>query len=263
MDRPDLRVVSHDLGMGPDPTYVIPLSDLHIGAGFNERKFAGYRDWILERDNAYCVVLGDVIDNAIKESIGDTYGTMRPKEQKALAVEVLAPLAERGKILAWLDGNHEVRTSKRTDEFVGETITRQLGIYDVYDPDGMFMFLSVGWDRKHNKKSRNTYSFFMLHGYTGARTISGKAKSLEDMKLSVFADIYLAAHAHQKIVFPSYRVLPEGRTKTLRYTKSMHIMAGSFQQWAGYAVRKNYQPTPMGSPRIRLDSTRKDVHVSI
>jgi len=55
--------------MDLESAYLIPLSDLHIGAGFNERKFRGYRDWILQRDNAFCVVLGDVTDNSISSPL--------------------------------------------------------------------------------------------------------------------------------------------------------------------------------------------------
>ena len=258
-----LKTIHHDLGLETETAYVVPLSDLHIGAEFDIKKFKGYRDWILNKDNAYTVLCGDIIDNSIKDSIGDTYGTMRPRDQKKIAIELLKPLAEAGKILAWLDGNHEARTSKNTDEYIGETITQALGISDLYDPDGAYLFLSVGWDRKHNKRSRNTYTVFMLHGSAGGKRVGSKANALEDMARSVQADLYLSAHCHQKINFPSYAVIPETRTKTLRFSKRHHVMAGSFQEWQGYPVRKGYNPTPAGSPRIRLDGRCKDMRCSI
>jgi hypothetical protein len=249
--------------MDLESAYIIPLSDLHIGAGFNRRKFEGYRDWILERDNAFCVVLGDVCDNSISESVGDTYGTMRPDQQKDLAEEVLAPLAEAGKILAWIDGNHERRSSKKTDQFMGKDICKILGIYDIYDPDGIYMFLSVGYDRAKGQRNRNVYTGFMIHGFTGARTTGGKANAMEHMAKGVQADFYICAHAHQKIHFPSYVLLPETRSKAVRFRKRSHLMAGSFQKWGGYAIQNCYTPTPMGSPRLRLDGLRHDHHVSI
>lgn len=263
MEIPKLRVIKHDLGLNIEKAYIIPLSDLHIGADFNEDKFLGYREWILKTPEAYTVILGDVIDNATKNSIGDTYGTLRPKQQKELAEKFLKPLADAGKILAWLDGNHEIRSSKETDEYIGEYLTKAMGIPSVYDADGIYMFLSVGYDRKHNIRSRNTYTFFMLHGFTGGKRVGSKANALEDMARSVQADCYIAAHSHTKITFPTYVITPETRTKTLQYRKRTHIMAGSFMDWAGYAVRYGYQPTPLGSPRIRLDAHRHDVHVSV
>ena len=256
-------MVTHDLGIDTEAAYIIPLSCLHIGEGFDEKKFNGYRDWILARDNAYCLILGDVTGNSIMGSKGDTHGSMRPDEQKDEAERVLRPLAEEGKILGWVDGNHERRTSRLVDQFIGKDICKILGIRDVYDPDGIYMFLSVGYDRAKGTRNRNVYTGFMIHGYTGARRQGGKANAMEDMAKGVHADFYVCAHAHQKMMFPSESLMPETRSKKLKFKKRTHVMAGSFQGWAGYAVRSNFQPTPMGSPRIRLDGLRHDIHTSI
>lgn len=260
---PRLKVLKHDLGIDTETAYIIPLSDLHIGADFDESKFLGYRQWILDRPNAYCVINGDVLEMAVKNSIGNTYDTLRPKQQKELAIKYLQPLAEAGKILAYLDGNHEFRVSKDTDEYPGEYICQMLGIPSVYDPDGIFLFLSVGYDRRAGSKNRNVYTAFALHGWTGSRRIGGKANNLEDMAKSVQADIYIASHTHQKFVFPRRMVIPDARTKSLRYTKQVFVSAGSFLEWSGYSVRKGYNPASLGSPRIRLNGKKKDIHVSV
>ena len=263
MDSPGLKVLTHDLGVETESVYLIPLSDLHIGSEFDEKKFNGYRDWILERDNAYCIINGDVLELALKSSIGNPYSTLRPKEQKALAIKCLQPLASAGKILAYLDGNHEARASKETDEYVGQYICEMMGIPEVYNSDGIFLFLNVGHNRNKGPKNRVTYTIFMLHGWTGSRRIGGKANNLEDMAKSVHADIYIASHTHTKFAFPRRIVEPDTRTKTLRYKKQFCVSAGSFLEWDGYAVRKGYNPVSLGSPRIRLNGEYKDVHVSI
>ena len=260
---PSLKTVSHDLGVDTEAAYIIPLSDLHIGSEFNEDKFLGYRDWILERPNAYCIINGDVLEMATKSSIGNTYEALRPKQQKELAIKYLQPLADAGRILAYLDGNHEHRVARETDEYPGEYICSMMGIPSVYDSDGVFLFLNVGHDRRKGEKARLTYTIFMLHGWTGSRRIGGKANNLEDMSKSVQADIYVASHTHQKFVFPRRMVIPDSRTKSLRYIKQMFVSAGSFLEWDGYAVRKGYNPASLGSPRIRLDGTRRDFHCSI
>lgn len=209
------------------------------------------------------MVVGDVIGNSIEGSVGGVYGNLRPDEQKDLAEETLRPLAEAGKILAWVDGNHERRTSKKVDQFIGKDICKVLGIKDIYDPDGIYLFLSVGYDRAKGQRNRNVYTGFMIHGHTGAKRAGGKANAMEDMARGIHADFYICAHAHQKMMFPTSEILPETRSKTLRLRKRSHLMAGSFQQWAGYAIRAGYMPTPMGSPRLRLDGLKHDHHVSI
>ena len=261
--QPKLRTITHDLGIDIESAYVIPISDLHIGAEFNEKKFLGYRQWILDRPNAYCVINGDVLDMATKNSIGGVYDTLRPKEQRYLAVEYLKPLAEAGKILAWVDGNHENRATKDTDEYPGELICSILGIHDLYDPDGAFLFLNVGHDRKKGEKSRITYTMFMLHGWSGSRMVGGKANNLESLAKSVVADIYLASHTHTKIAFSRRTLIPDTRTKTLRWKKQLFVSAGSFLDWAGYAINRGYNPATFGSPRIRLSGVRHDTHCSI
>ena len=258
-----MRTITHDLGADIDTAYIIPLSDLHIGAEFDDKKFFGYRDWILERPNAYCVINGDVLDMATKNSIGGLYDTLRPKEQRKLAVKYLQPLADAGKILAYVDGNHEARAAKDTDEFTGELICSMLGIPSVYDPDGAFLFLNVGHDRAKGEKNRITYTMFMLHGWSGSRMVGGKANNLESLSKSVVADIYLASHTHTKIAFSRRTLIPDTRTKTLRWKKQLFVSAGSFLEWSGYAIRRGYSPATLGSPRIRLDGTRHDAHCSL
>ena len=260
---PRLKVVKHDLGVDTDVVYVIPLSDLHIGSDFDDTKYLGYRQWILDRPNAYCVINGDILEMATKNSIGDVYDTLRPKEQKELAIKYLKPLAEAGKILAYLDGNHEHRTAKDTDEYIGEYICNMLGIPSVYDPDGIMMFLTVGYDHSKGAKSRICYTLFMLHGHGGGRRVGSKANALEDMQKTIHCDLFLASHTHQKLVFSKRVIVPDTRTKTLRYRKQMYVSAGSFLEYSGYAVRKGYNPATLGSPRLRLSGERHDIHVSI
>ena len=258
-----LKTVKHDLGVDTDHIYLIPLSDLHIGATFDEAKFLGYRDWILQRDNAYCFINGDVLDMATKSSIGGTFETLRPREQRKLAVKYLKPLADEGRILGYVDGNHEARAAKDTDEYTGEIICEMLGIPSAYSSDGLFMFLSVGHDREKGKQNRIVYTVFALHGWSGSRTVGGKANNVKSLADSVISDIYVSSHTHQKFAFPRRIIEPNISAKTLRFKKQVFVSSGSFMEWDGYAIRKGYSPASLGSPRIRLSGRYKDIHVSI
>ena len=262
--KPKLKIVKHDLGINTDKAYIVPLSDLHIGAEFDEKKFLGYRDWIIARDNAYTVINGDVLDMITRNSIGNAGSAiMQPREQRKYAVELLKPLAEAGKILAYLDGNHESRATKDTDEYVGETICQRLGIEELYDPDGVFMFLNVGHDRSKGEANRITYTCYMLHGWAGGRKYGGLANALESMANSVVADVYIISHSHKKIAFSRRTLIPDTRTKSLRWKKQLFFSSGAFLDWAGYAIQKGYNPATMGSQRLRLSGITHDAHCSI
>lgn len=263
IEKPLIKSVKHDLGVDTESIYLIPLSDLHIGATFDEDKFLGYRKWILERDNAYCFINGDVLDMATKSSIGGTFETLRPREQRKLAVKYLQPLADAGKILGYVDGNHEARAAKDTDEYTGELICEMLGIPSLYSSDGIFMFLSVGHDRAKGKQNRIVYTVFALHGWSGSRTVGGKANNIKSLADSIISDIYVSSHTHQKFMFPRRIIEPNISAKTLRFKKQVFVSSGSFMEWDGYAIRKGYSPASLGSPRIRLSGERKDIHVSI
>ncbi len=209
------------------------------------------------------MINGDVLEMATRGSIGGIYDTLRPKEQRMLAVKYLKPLADAGKILSYVDGNHEARAAKDTDEYTGELICTMLGIPSVYDPDGAFLFLSVGYDRAKGESNRNIYTLYMLHGWSGSRMVGGKANNLESLAKSVVADIYLSSHTHTKITFSRRTLIPESRSKTLRWKKQLFVSAGSFLEWSGYAIRRGYSPATLGSPRIRLDGRRHDAHCSL
>ena len=269
---PQLKVLSYDLdelvGRTLEEATITPLADTHIGSAFNDTLFLGYREWILARDNAFVVITGDVLEMATKNSVGNVYDTIRPREQKDLAIKFLEPLAKAGRILAYLDGNHEHRIAKESDTYIGEYICGMMGIPQVYDPDGIFLFLRCGYDtgkfsEKYKHKGRNVYTVFMLHGWTGSRTIGGKANNLEGMSKSVVADLYLSSHTHQQLAFPGVMMVPDSRSKKLVPRKQMFTSTGSFLEWAGYSIRGGYKPALLGTPRIILDGKGHDVRVLI
>ena len=267
---PQLKVLSYDLdelaGRTLTEAFITPLADTHIGSAFNDTKFLGYREWILARDNAFVVITGDVLEMATKNSVGNVYDTIRPREQKDLAIKFLEPLAKAGRILAYLDGNHEHRIAKESDTYIGEYICGMMGIPQVYDPDGLFLFLRCGYDTQKNSpankhKGRNVYTIFLLHGWTGSRTIGGKANNLEAMSKSVVADLYISSHTHQQLAFPRVIMVPDNRTKKLAPRKQIFTSAGSFLEWSGYSIRGGYNPTLLGSPRVILNGERHNINV--
>jgi predicted MPP superfamily phosphohydrolase len=74
-----LRYIEKDLG-NRDFAYIIPISDLHIGdVYFNEEKFIKLRDWVKEQENAFVILLGDILNCATKNSISDVYSEKKRK----------------------------------------------------------------------------------------------------------------------------------------------------------------------------------------
>ena len=85
--------------------------------------------YVAEKENAYCVLNGDIVDNATKTSIGDTYTQeFNPMEQLKVSTELFEPLKD--KILAITHGNHEARTYRKEGIDLSYLLASQLGLAD-------------------------------------------------------------------------------------------------------------------------------------
>ena len=86
----------------------------------------GYRDWILENENAYTFLNGDLCESAIIGSKGDVYkAVMNVSQAKIKIKELLKPLSDNNKILGMTSGNHEDRIYKATGNDISLDITNK------------------------------------------------------------------------------------------------------------------------------------------
>lgn len=261
-----MKWINADLPENFECAYIIGLSDLHVGdQRFNKQKFLGYQQWILEHENAFVIVNGDICDNATKDSVGDTYeSVLPPGKQIDVACELFRPLKDR--ILAWNEGNHEDRTRKSAGIYIGEQVCARLGLSDKYSCEGALVKIKLGKRAKGTSHSQRPliYLIYATHGWSGARRIGGKTNAAEELQTVVAGvDVYLVSHTHQKFAFPKNILVPDVRLNKIEAKKQFFVSVGSFLEWGGYAERKGYSPMTMGAPRIRLDGRRHDVHVSI
>lgn len=112
---------------------------------------------IAERDNAYVILAGDLIDNATRSSIGDIYSTqLSPMEQIQLANKTFAPL--KGRILCAVPGNHEERTYRADGIDITWLIANELGAGNRYAPDAALVFVSLGENSRRKSEGRQTTS---------------------------------------------------------------------------------------------------------
>ena len=67
---------------------IIPVGDVHLGAAEHmESAWREFRTYVAETPNVYLVILGDVCNNAIRNSVSNVYDeVLRPREQKRLMV---------------------------------------------------------------------------------------------------------------------------------------------------------------------------------
>ena len=257
-----------------DKVYVYPLCDLHFGdaKSFDEKKFRGYLQVIADVPEAYCLWNGDLINCGLPGGVGAEdfwcQEPLTPQEQNDTLVALVQEYNIEDKILAIVGGsNHPGRAMKLIGHNYDKQFAQNLGLLDRYvDPLCMF-FLGVGKRKKstddHHKGTSVWYSIFVTHGWAGGRLAGSSINSTRDLGAIYAADCVITSHRHLDAGTKDEFYLPDYHNKSVNKMKRMYVSAGTFMKYASYASRKGMRPNGTGTPRIRFDGLKKDVHVSI
>jgi len=235
--------------------YLLPFGDVHIGApGCNLKKAKDYIQWAIDND-AWILGMGDLIENASRHSVGNGVNeqTLRNDEQIDAAIELLKPVAKKGLLLGLLHGNHEWRADKEVDINPTKYIARVLGV--PFLGYTIFLYLRVG---------KITYTVYALHGASSSTKPAGKVGALFDLSRGVNADLYLMGHVHDLFTGADVVRYVDMASKTAKEKKRYYALTGSYLEYFdGYGEMKGYTMVKLGSPRVRLDGTKFDLHLSI
>lgn len=217
------------------------LSDAHIGdANADIPTLKKIINFIKETPEAYCILLGDILNTALKTSKTDIYSeTLSLVEAQKLAVELLTPIKD--KIIAMTPGNHENRVWKEVGVDLSLWLAEKLGLEDKYRNNGLALSIQFGKDYNGNPFRLNVFG---QHGsYGGGRRLGAAMNALEDLDGIIGnADIYIRAHTHQPIQGSRNIYLFNDRGSILRSTK-YYFNAPSVLNYGGYAYDKGYKPT--------------------
>ena len=250
--------------------YLLPIGDLHAGSPQSDlAKFEGYLKWAKE-ERAYIFGMGDLFDTVVIGGLSSPFGaTMGLREAKHYLRDRLRPVKDL--ILGMIIGNHEARLVKAADCDLIEDLCDDLGV--PYCGFSAVVRMGVGHNKRHLgtkewESSRISYTAFMHHTTGGGATPGGKINRVHRLS-DIFegADLLIGAHNHMEIAgtVDRYRLHPTKDGKSmLKADKVFLVDSGSFINWDGsYAEQMMLPPSHTGTPRIRLDGLRHDVHVSL
>lgn len=236
---------------------IYTLSDMHIGdANADIPTLRTIIDFIKNTPECYCILLGDILNTALKTSKSDIYSeALSLSEAQKLALELLMPIKD--KILAMTPGNHENRVWKEVGVDLSLWLAEKLGLQDKYRNNGIALTIQFGKDINGKPFRLN---IFGQHGaYGGGRKLGAAMNALEDLDGIVGnADIYIRAHTHQPIQGSRNVFLFDDKGNISRNTK-YYFNSPSVMNYGGYAYDKGYKPTD-DSPcylNIRAVSQRK------
>lgn len=223
-------------------------------------------DYVLNKDNAFCVLNGDLMDCAIASSVGDTYGAiLSPMDELQVCVDLFKPLVERGKVLCVLKGNHEARHYRTNGIDVTALMCQQLGIADRYAPDTALIFIRFGRldgkQRSHGRKA--AYTVYVSHGNGGGRKEGGKIQRLVDLATIVDADVYICGHSHLPASLKDGFIRPCMANSSLTYGKRLFVNTSAKLNYGGYGEVGGYKVPCIDTPIILLNGTKKDMRALI
>ena len=243
------------------------FSDLHLGSKKCDYMAIQKRvDRVKENDNVYAIILGDVLNNSTKTSVGDVYEEeMTPMQQVNLATRTFEPI--KHKILGVCTGNHERRSYKTDGVDLLYFMCAELGIADRYDYCACLLFIRVGQDKRRGTKTAKyarqiCYSLYMTHGDgQGGRTIGGKANGLQRRGQIVDADIVVTGHTHAPLSFRDCCYVIDYPNSTVVTREQLFVNASATLNYEEYAELYGMKPSSKVSPVLALSGTKKEMAV--
>lgn len=260
-----MKTIKIDLPQDITVLEIHTFADEHIGDEHCDIKRLMDRiEYVKNTPNAYCILNGDILDNATKTSIGDTYmQEFNPMEQLQKANELFAPIKD--KILCITHGNHENRTYKKEGINLSYLIAKQLGLADKYTPTSAVLFIRFGKASNGVKETNGSgnvrkmcYTIYVLHGSGGGRKEGAKAIRLADMASIIDTDIYIHSHTHLPMVMKQGFHRIDLRNSTVAHVDKLFVNTAANLKYGGYGEAGEFKPSSMETPIIYLDGKRKD-----
>ena len=252
-----MKIIKIDLPKELESVELHVFADEHIGDEHSDIKRVLERiEYVKNTPNAYCILNGDIMDNATKTSIGDTYTQVfNPMEQLARAVELFSPIKD--KILCITHGNHENRTYKKEGINLSRLIADQLGLGDKYTPTSALLFVRFGKGGKSTNYRKTCYTIYTLHGSGGGRKEGAKAIRLADMASIIDADIYIHSHTHLPMIMKQAYHRVSWSNSSVALVDKLFVNTASNLSYGGYGEAAEFKPTSKETPVIYLSGKEK------
>lgn len=258
-----MKAIKADLSADYKSIELLVLADYHYADPHSDHD-AIQRDieYVTSHDNAYCVLGGDLLDCALKSSLGDAYTNVSPMEELTAMMDIVKPIAH--KVLAIVGGNHEARHYRTNGVDMTYLLAKQLGIEDKYSPDTALIFLRFGADIISSNRHRPIlYTIYLTHGSGGGRKEGGKIQRLADYAQIVDADIYICGHTHLPASFKTGFARPSAANNSITYCTKLFVNSAAKLTYGGYGDTGGFKPPCTDTPKIFLSGEHKEMRAII
>ena len=244
----DFPTTESTWGWKRQPTVTIyPIGDLHLGSiGCHEKEWGEFVSFIQNEPDSYICVVGDMFDNAVRNSIANPYDAdfrYRPMEAKNLLAEFLKPISD--KVLCGVRGNHENRSVKETDTDMLYDVFCRLNIEDRYRAGTAFLYLSIGERTNGNRiKGRpiSSYKIVVTHGTGGGKYAGSAINNQQRFGLVADCDVLITGQTHAPSITKPSRIVFDPHQNEIRTEPFACVQCASWLAYSGYPLQKMLPP---------------------
>ena len=254
-----MKAIKVNLPRNLEKAEIHTFADLHIGDVFCDKDEVKRKiEYVKNSPCSYVILNGDIMNNATKTSVSDSYAEeMPPMEQLNTFCELFDPIRDR--ILMVTQGNHEHRTYKKEGIDLTAVASKQLGVMDRYAREGGVLFLKIG-ERHVIKSNRDVpivYSFYVTHGSGGGRKEGAKAIRLADMASIIDTDIYIHSHTHLPMIMRQSYFRTDMSNGVVKKVDKLFVNTSSQLNYGGYGQAYEYKPSSVECPVIYISGRDK------
>lgn len=257
-----------------------PIGDCHLGAvETDEDSLRAKVKQILHEPNSYMIGMGDYCEcivNADPRSDIRNIADWVTKDniiesQRVRAVQIFKPLADLGRIICMLTGNHEEEIHKRHQNDVIRNIVKDLGVtYGGYQA-----FIIINFIRhKDGSEHRGDWRQIVWHAWHGAGAAQSEgARLMRLLRLTneIEAEVYSMGHLHGALTsYTPDRLRYDHNTGRLRSVKVTATMSGSWMKSfmqstperplnPHYSEIKGYKPSRIGCPCVTIQPSPREI----
>jgi hypothetical protein len=267
-----LKVIEHAIDEWYEPTVLVLLGDLHLGASNVDEKMIEQVSQRIKAPNTYWIDLGDSID-AINMRDPRFDPRMLPDWieladlldlSKAQVTRYKHYFGHSGaNCWARLYGNHEASLQKHTERDIYASLNNAIDL----DPNralGYSGFIRLRFRYKSKGKVTWTWTqiLYISHGAGNGRLAGAKALKLERLPIGWDADIYAIGHTHTKMVLQKRVAALQPKKNIIESKQKIMVNVGSYMDGlTGYPERKLMFPQALGHIELWFYPSEKRIKV--
>lgn len=261
---PDFEMIQHQFLGGQDIT-IIPVFDVHWGdPACMEQEFMAFIKKVSETPNVYLVIGGDILNVALKSSVSNVYRERyMVSEAKRMMAKILEPVKDR--ILCFVQGNHEARSSRESDDCPLYDIASKLDLETLYRENAAFVKIQLGIRERENGSltdsvKRPTYMMLVTHGSGGGILTGGAVNKFENFAMTVDGlDLLVAGHVHKPWNTQPGKIYIDTKNNKISIKPFEIVSASSWLGYSGYPLRGMMRPSAHCIQRIILRGEKKEI----